>query len=287
MPTFGQRTATQIIESVASNAPGETLDLTKNASFCMKSLENTIALSEALKKNTVIKTLVLRECEITDAGAEALGQALAENQTIEDLDLQQNHLSNAGVISLANGLRSNRSVKTLNLMTQNHKLSEDALEGFINMFQSNVTLTKLMWKVDSRRAWELSKLITRNVEIAHRARTGGDADSLAPRPAPTPVPAPVKAVKTVTAEVEKGSAYKAEQPKAAPGASPPVAPVAPVTSPCPSAGLMSVRGQGPLDLQRCRCQPVAAGSGRSPAPSRGDFRQLPDAAWATIHQGFQ
>lgn len=66
-------------------------------------------------------------------------------------------------------------------------------------------------QVDSRRAWELSKLITRNVEIAHRARTGGDADSLAPRPAPTPVPAPVKAVKTVTAEVEKGSAYKARE----------------------------------------------------------------------------
>ena len=208
MPVFGQRTATQIIDSVAKNAPGETLDLTKNASFCMKSLENTIALSDALKKNTVIKNLILRECEITDGGAEALGQALAENQCIEELDLQQNHLSSAGIISLASGLRSNRSVKTLNLMTQNHKLGEDALEGFIAMFQSNTTLTKLMWKVDSRRTWEVSKLITRNVEIARKG--GVVPENLAPQPAPV---APVAPVAPPVKEESKPTGYpKTEAP---------------------------------------------------------------------------
>ena len=35
------------------------------------------------------RTLILRECEITDEGAEALGQALAENESLEELDLQQ------------------------------------------------------------------------------------------------------------------------------------------------------------------------------------------------------
>lgn len=35
---------------------------------------------------------------------------------------------------------------------RNHKLGEDALEGFIAMFQSNTTLTKLMWKALGR-AW--------------------------------------------------------------------------------------------------------------------------------------
>mmetsp|Transcript_18839 Transcript_18839/g.35329 ORF Transcript_18839/g.35329 Transcript_18839/m.35329 type:complete len:271 (+) Transcript_18839:72-884(+) len=178
---FGQRTATQIIESVAKNETGlETLDLTKNASFQMKALENTRSLAEALKKNTIIRTLILRECEISDSGAEALGAALAVNTGIEDLDLQQNHLSTGGAISIAKGLASNSSVKTLNLMNQNHKISEEAMEKFISMFETNVTLTKLMWKVDSRRTWELSKLITRNVEIGRRQASGASVQDLLP-----------------------------------------------------------------------------------------------------------
>ena len=71
-------------------------------------------------------------------------------------------------------------------------------------------------QVDSRRSWEVSKLITRNVEIAHRARTGGTTEGMAP-PKPAPVapvapvaPAPKPAVKAVVKpEVEKGTPYKA------------------------------------------------------------------------------
>jgi len=179
---FGQKTAKQIIEQVASNDKSqETLDLTKSASFCMKSLENTHALAEALKTNTVIKILILRECEIVDAGVEALGKALAQNTTIEDVNLEGNKLTTKGVIAFSQGLASNTSVKTLNLMNQSQKvIGEDALEQFILMFETNLTLTKLMWKVDSRRTWHLSKLITRNVEIGRRLAGGAGIEDLLP-----------------------------------------------------------------------------------------------------------
>ena len=40
-----------------------------------------------------------------------------------------------------------------------------------------------LWlQVDSRRTWELSKLITRNVEIGRRAQAGAPTDSLLPKP---------------------------------------------------------------------------------------------------------
>lgn len=179
---FGQKTVKQTIEQVASNDKSlETLDLTKSASFCMKSLENSIALAEALKSNTVIKTMVLRECEIVDEGLAAIAQALTVNHTVEELDLQQNKITTKGAIALAEGLASNRSVKTLNLMNQSQKvLGEEALERFIAMFESNLTLTKLMWKVDSRRTWELSKLFTRNVEIKRRLAGGSAIEDLLP-----------------------------------------------------------------------------------------------------------
>lgn len=190
---FGQKTAKQVIDQVASNDAGlETLDLTKSASFRMKSVENTLALCEALKKNTVIKTVVLRECDIVDAGVEAIGEVLGENHHIEELDLQTNKVSTKGAISLAQALAKNKGVRTLNLMNQSQQcMGEDALEAFIKMFDSNLTLTKLMWKVDSRRAWELSKLLTRNVEIHRRMAAGAAVGDLLPKQA---VPAPAAAV---------------------------------------------------------------------------------------------
>ena len=94
--------------------------------------------------------------------------------------LRQNHLTTTGAISIAKGLATNERLKSLNLMNQNHKISEEALESFITMFQTNLTLVKLMWKVDSRRTWELSKLITRNVEIGRRKASGSSIQDLLP-----------------------------------------------------------------------------------------------------------
>lgn len=179
---FGQKTAKQVIEQVANNDPKLTsLDLTKNASFCMNSTKNTIALSEALCNNTVITTVVLRECEIVDAGAEAIAQALEQNSTIVELDLQQNRITTSGVVRLVVGISKNKGLRTLNLLTQAQRvLGEACIEAFISAFEHNITLTKLIWKVDSRRSWELAKLITRNVEIQKFSAAGGDYSHLLP-----------------------------------------------------------------------------------------------------------
>mmetsp|Transcript_16638 Transcript_16638/g.29123 ORF Transcript_16638/g.29123 Transcript_16638/m.29123 type:complete len:261 (-) Transcript_16638:134-916(-) len=179
---FGQKTAKQTIEQVANNDKSlESLDLTKNASFCMKSVENCIALANALKANTVIKSLVLKECEVVDEGIAALAEALTENHTIEELDVSANKITTRGAIALAEGMAKNRGVKTLNMINQSQKvMGEEALERFIAVFESNLTLTKLMWKVDSRRTWELSKLFTRNVEIKRRLAGGAAIEDLLP-----------------------------------------------------------------------------------------------------------
>jgi hypothetical protein len=179
---FGQKTAKQVIEQVANNDPKlKSLDLTKNAAFCMNSTKNTIALSEALCKNTVITTVVLRECEIVDAGAEAIAQALEQNSTIVELDLQQNRITTPGIVRLVAGISKNKGLRTLNLLTQAQRvLGEACIEAFISAFEHNITLTKLMWKVDSRRSWELAKLITRNVEIQKFSLAGGDYSHLLP-----------------------------------------------------------------------------------------------------------
>jgi len=220
-PVFGQKTAKKVIEEVESNlATLQTLDLTKSASFCMKSTENTASLSEALAKNTVVKTLVLRECEIVDKGVEAIAAALERNHTIEELDLQQNHITTQGVIALAGGLEKNQGVRTLNLLNQTQKvIGDEAVERLISMFEHNTTLTKIIWKVTSRRSWEVSKLITRNVSIQKAIASGGDASHLLPKgkeapPAATappvaaapPAQAPAQASAPAATDVQEAAA---------------------------------------------------------------------------------
>jgi len=147
----------------------------------MKAVENTQALADALKRNTVITRLVLRGCEINDEGAAALGQALVENHTIEELDLQHNRITTWGVISLTEGLSQNKGVTTINLLDQAAKFGDDCVEAFITVFSSNITLNKIMWQTESVRLWELSKLITRNVELQKRSQKGEDINILLPK----------------------------------------------------------------------------------------------------------
>jgi len=167
---------------VKNNEAGLTfLDLTNNPSFRMKAVENTIALADALKTNTVITRLVLRGCEINDEGAAALGKALIENHTIEEVDLQQNRITTWGVISLTEGLAQNKGVTAISLLDQAAKFGDDCVEAFITVFSSNITLNKIMWQTESVRLWELSKLITRNVELQKRQRKGEDISVLLPK----------------------------------------------------------------------------------------------------------
>ncbi|CAK0791436.1 unnamed protein product [Prorocentrum cordatum] len=182
MRRSGKQTAKMVESNLASLTK---LELIKNASFCMKSAENTVALSAALAKNTVLKTVVLRECEINDAGVEAIAAALEQNESVEELDLQQNNITTNGVIALSKGLAKNRGVRTLNLLGQTQKvIGDDAVEALIAMFEQNTTLVKIIWKVNSRRSWEVSKLITRNVSIQKAKASGTDAAHLLPKAKP-------------------------------------------------------------------------------------------------------
>merc|ERR1740121_1750873 len=135
--------------------------------------------------NAVLHTVVLRQCEINDAGVEAISAALEHNETIEELDLQENNITTSGVIALAKGLQKNRGVRTLNLLGQTQKvIGDDAVEALIAMFEHNTTLVKIIWKVNSRRSWEVSKLITRNVSIQKAKTSGTDASHLMPKARP-------------------------------------------------------------------------------------------------------
>jgi len=158
------------------------VDLSGNTLFQMKSLEYTNYIAESIKTNTHIRTLTLRECGISDTGAQKLGLALTTNKSLVELNLAKNKIGSDGVMALAVGLSKNSTLKTLNLQSQEGKrFGEAALACIVKMFDTNITLTNIMWRLDSKQAWAITKRITRNLEIERRLKEGQSIDDLDPR----------------------------------------------------------------------------------------------------------
>jgi len=158
-----------------------TLAVGNNASIRMKPVAAVEKLVEPLKKHTGIKKVDLSECEITDEACIYLAELLKENHVIEELILEKNRIGSEGARVLADALIVNKGLRTLNLMQQTTRnFGEVTLEHFITMFHDNITLTKIMWRLESRKSFMLNKLQTRNVEIKKRQDKGEDFTSFLP-----------------------------------------------------------------------------------------------------------
>jgi len=182
-PSFGQPTVASIIKQLEANNGTEKLDLTNNATFQMRPAESMAQLAKALQSNTVVKVLVLKHCKLNDAAASELGELLAQNQILEELDLENNNISSPGAIAIAAGLVKNRGVRLLNMLNQqsNGAFGEGCLEKYMDMLGHNITLTKILWRLESRKSFALNKMITRNVEIWRRVSCGrGDYVDILP-----------------------------------------------------------------------------------------------------------
>mmetsp|Transcript_51224 Transcript_51224/g.101765 ORF Transcript_51224/g.101765 Transcript_51224/m.101765 type:complete len:294 (-) Transcript_51224:178-1059(-) len=170
---FGQPTIATIIKQLDKTPPADKLDLTNNASVQMKPAESMASLVEALRDNNSVKTLVLRQCELNDAAAAEIGTLITQNQVIEELDLEHNNISSSGAIAIADGLIKNHSIRQLNMLHQHGGcFGEVTLERYMEMLGTNVTVTKILWRLESRKSFALTKMISRNVEIWRRIASG-------------------------------------------------------------------------------------------------------------------
>ena len=69
----------------------------------------------------------------------------------------------------------------LNLLNQKGSRFGDAtLHAFDDMFNTNVTLLKIIWRLESRQSFRLTKMLTRNNDIDRRIKTSKEYESLMP-----------------------------------------------------------------------------------------------------------
>ncbi|CAF0714616.1 unnamed protein product [Brachionus calyciflorus] len=90
----------------------------KNVSFDGNSLVEE-SFDKLIASDSVIQHLSLRNCKITDIGAEKLGRELGtirnQNTKLLSLNLSGNSITDNGAIEIARGLRTNRTLLVLNL----------------------------------------------------------------------------------------------------------------------------------------------------------------------------
>jgi len=210
---FGAKTVAVLLKEVSDNASMEAFEVGGNASIKMKSTAALEQLAEPLKKHKSIKRIIMSECEITDDGCKVLADILTNNHVIEELDLDKNKIGAEGARMLADALSSNKGLRILHLMGQTTKnFGEETLEHFITMFGNNITLTKIMWRLESRKANVLNKLQTRNVEIKKRKDKGEDCNAFLPDHLKSGAAAkPAEAPAAAAAEAPKEEAPAAEE----------------------------------------------------------------------------
>jgi hypothetical protein len=194
MPAFGAKTIADLVKEMEGSPSMEALEVSGNASIKMKSTEALAALAPGLKAHKGIKTVNFTECEITDGGCEVLADILANNHVIETLVLEKNKITSAGAMKIADGLASNRGLRTLNLLQQAVKsFGDECLDHFVMMYSTNITLTKMTWRLDSRKSFMLAKLQTRNIEIQKAKSAGKEFEHLLPDNLKSGAPPPAAA----------------------------------------------------------------------------------------------
>jgi hypothetical protein len=169
------------VEAIRANDPSYTIvDLSSNSIFAIKHREYTEQLADALRTNTYVKEVHLAKVDLDAKDAAALGAALEQNDSVEVLDLEKNKINNDGATALANSLKFNKRLVELNLLGQGNQFGDACLEMFIELFDYNVTLTKIIWRLDSRKSFTINKLIVRNNTILKWLQEGKDVSSKIP-----------------------------------------------------------------------------------------------------------
>lgn len=114
------------------------------------------SIAAILYDNAVMKSLILRGCGISHAGATKISCALANNASITVLDLSNNPLSNAGICSVALALELNNTIQKLNL--SGTEIGREGGEAMVEALRVNKSLQVLDMSRNSLNDHVITKL---------------------------------------------------------------------------------------------------------------------------------
>ena len=164
----------KVIQDVADNDKRtQTLELMSSVVWKGKSAALTASLADALLVNTKVTALNLSDCNIGDNGLISLADSIKDNLTLYDLNISYNKFARTGLQHLAKCLTANKGL--LNLEILGHRINSEVAASFVEMLQTNMTLCKIIWKLETA-GYNLrfTELTNRNTEIDRCVRDAVD-----------------------------------------------------------------------------------------------------------------
>uniref|UniRef100_A0A7S4KCZ4 Uncharacterized protein n=1 Tax=Paramoeba aestuarina TaxID=180227 RepID=A0A7S4KCZ4_9EUKA len=156
--------------------------------FQMKSAEYAQLIAEGIRNNTHCKELIIDKCNLMDPGAVSIAEALKHNKTCERLMLPNNKLGPLSLSAIAECLKVNNTITEFGLLgnsgSSGGKWGDASLTLLIEALEGppgNTSLTKIVWRLDNRLSWKITKMMSRNVEIKRRRAAGMDVSDMDPR----------------------------------------------------------------------------------------------------------
>ena len=185
----------------------QSLELGGSVTWQAKSAVMTASLADALQGNTKLTALNLSGCNVGDSACGKLADAIAFNSTLFELDLSDNKLGRPGLVALAKALATNTGLIQLDLT--GHRINSDVRRraydrglavvrarhldrrvaaarpqvcaAYVEMFSTNMTLCKLIWKLEvAGYNLKFTELTNRNTEIDRCVRDAADYVPLLP-----------------------------------------------------------------------------------------------------------
>ncbi|KAI9139997.1 hypothetical protein BKA69DRAFT_1039607 [Paraphysoderma sedebokerense] len=154
---MGDDACTVLCSALKTNTTVRKLDLRGNN---IRS-EGAVSIAQLIKVNSAIKTLSLEwNCiGVWDTGVKAIADALKMNTTLVELDLRNNKIGPSGVEVLALSLKHNTGLKRLDLRWNNAGLMGG--KALVDMLQWNTVITEIELAGN-----EVSEECSRSISIA-------------------------------------------------------------------------------------------------------------------------
>jgi hypothetical protein len=210
MAAKGTMMPSKAVEAITNNDPAHThINLGGNSSFQMNPAKYASDIFKAMVANTSVTDLDLSNCGIPTGNASEIAEMIRQNKTLKVLNLSKNKISSEGIEEILAALKDNASIVELNLLDAGpSRLGEGALSALCTSLETNVTLIKVIWRLDSRQAWKITKFLSRNMEIERRIAQGKPVDDIHPAFKKDADPATVAREEKEAAERAAAAAYR-------------------------------------------------------------------------------
>ncbi|XP_033099968.1 tropomodulin-3-like isoform X1 [Anneissia japonica] len=137
-----------------------------------------ISLSEALHKNTHLKTLSMASTRLNDRIAKALGEAIEANTALTCLNLESNFITGTGILAIMKALLNNETLSELRIANQRSSLGVKVESYVAEVLGKNKTIVKFGLAFDHAgpRA-KANNFLMRNNEIVRKKRVNNGVEN--------------------------------------------------------------------------------------------------------------